>query len=162
MSSVSSNVRRCALSQATSCPRSDGAKARKGRTGDTLTLRAEKFVLAVALVVGACKPSAEDLAKQAAQAEAADKQRAHAAVLERQVKQKHADEETGRAADEEAKREHDTCPVAAELMIAKMRSCGLNMDGISAASLCVNQRSRVLSVVASRPCQEIEAALFAK
>jgi hypothetical protein len=120
-------------------------------------------LLALALVAGAaCKPSAQELEKQAEQADAADKQRAHKAVVERQTNQKHDDEVAGIAAAEETKVEHETCPVAAELMIAKMRSCDLNMDGISAAALCVKLNSRTLKAVASRPCQEIDAVMFSK
>jgi len=47
-------------------------------------------------------------------------------------------------------------------MIARMRSCGLNMDGITPVKLCATLGQVKLNFVASRTCDEIEAIMFPK
>ena len=51
------------------------------------------------------------------------------------------------------------CPVTAARAMEKMRSCGLNMDGISAESLCSKMDMTHLSFLASRTCPEIGSIL---
>ena len=112
-------------------------------------------MLALALVSSACKPSADELAKRARDADAAKKQRAHQAGLARAAKEK-KEQEAAPAADKNA----EACPITAERMIARMRSCGLNMDGITPVKLCATLGQVKLNFVASRTCNEIEAIMF--
>ena len=129
-------------------------------------------LLALAFLV-ACGPSAEEQARKAKQvgealtkkvraAEAAEKQRAQQATLTRLAKAQAAEEALERRASETAKQppapvNSAACPITAERMLERMRSCGLNMEGVSPPMLCAKFRQVQLNFLASRQCDEIGA-----
>lgn len=110
------------------------------------------------LSLSACKPSSEELARQAQKADAAEKARARKAIAAREAAEKREADELPR----DPKPNSFACPMTAERAIKKMASCGLNTDGITAAGLCSKLGQVKLNFVASRTCPEIEAIMFSK
>jgi hypothetical protein len=81
------------------------------------------------------------------------------ATLVRKVEALQADRTATDATTEPAVKRDGACEFTARRMIAKMRSCGISMAGISTEMLCSSMNTDVISYVASRECDEIEAAL---
>lgn len=113
--------------------------------------------LSLLAVASACRPSADELAKQAEAAEAIDKQRARQARLDREADEKRQQERSSSTEDNSF-----ACPMTAERALKKMASCGLNMDGITPVSLCAKLGQVKLNFMASRSCTEIDAIMFPK
>lgn len=51
------------------------------------------------------------------------------------------------------------CPVTAERMISKMRSCGLNVAGITSDKLCNTMDTNKIAFAASRTCEDLQVIL---
>lgn len=109
---------------------------------------------ALLLVVTACKPSAQELARRAEEADAAERARAHADTLKRK-----ADFEA--AASAQAKKwarpsEPEYCNVVtAERAIKRMGSCGIDVSGSTPDGMCRKMGQKKLLYVASRSCAEL-------
>ncbi len=142
-------------------------------------------VAGLVLSIAACGPSAAELEKRARDHEAAEQQRAQAATALR----KSRESDNARAlASLEADRERaaavtrgfddrsaaatrpqasaqkfpssSACPITAARAIARLRSCGLNVEGFTPEEMCSRMGQPKLNFVASRGCEELGTMLF--
>ena len=110
--------------------------------------------IAIALMVPACRQSYEEVDAKAKAEDAAAKQRARVLTEQREAAQRAREQ---RVPVPSAVAGSYACPVTAQRMIAKMKSCGMDMAGITPEMLCGKMDQPKINFAASRSCQKLEA-----